>query len=109
MAAYLAKILRSEVRAWPNGSAIVVVLHKHSPSETKMLESLLNMNDAQWRTLLADHKDSFRVANSDSGVIKTVASIPGGIGFVAPDSVNQTVNVIHVDNKLSNDPDYPLQ
>jgi ABC-type phosphate transport system substrate-binding protein len=99
-AAHLSRIFRSEIKKWPDGKAVVLVLHKDSAGETETLERLNKMTDGEWKALIAAHKDSIIVADSDAEVLKIVESTPGAIGLVDVRSVDSTINVIRVDGKL---------
>jgi len=99
-AAHLAKIFRSELKKWPDGKAVVLVLHKDSAGETETLEHLNKMNAGDWKALIAAHKDSIVLADSDAEVLKIVQSTPGAVGFVDVRSVDNTVIVVRVDGKL---------
>src|SRR5277367_4305248 len=62
--AHLAKIIRGEVKKWPDGKNIVLVLHK------------------------------------DSAGLKAVQTEPGAVGLIEVHSIDNSVNVVHVDGKL---------
>src|SRR5271155_1171248 len=87
-AAHLAKIVRAEVKNWPDGKPIILVLHKESAGEAETLQHLNKMSAAEWKVLIAAHKDSIQVADSDADVLKIVQSTPGALGFVDVRSVN---------------------
>jgi ABC-type phosphate transport system substrate-binding protein len=78
----LARIFRSETKTWPDGTAIVLVVHKDSAAE------------------MGTHKDSIHLADSDADVLKIVQSTPGAIGLVDVRSIDSSVNVVSVDGKL---------
>jgi phosphate transport system substrate-binding protein len=99
-AAHLAKIVRAEVKNWPDGKSIILVLHRESAGETETLQHLNKMSVAEWKGLIVAHKDSIQVADSDADVLKIVQSIPGALGFVDVRSVNNSINVVKVDGKL---------
>jgi ABC-type phosphate transport system substrate-binding protein len=98
--AHLAKIVRGEVKKWPDGKNIVIVLHKDSAGETETLERLNKMSDAEWKTFLAAHKDSIVFVDTDADVIKLVQGEEGAIGMIDVHSIDNSVNVVHVDGKL---------
>jgi ABC-type phosphate transport system substrate-binding protein len=98
-AVHLAKLLRSEVKKWPDGKAVILVLHKDSAGETETLERLAKINAAELKALIAAHREII-VVNSDAEVLKIVQSTPGAIGFVDVRSVDNTINVVRVDGKL---------
>jgi phosphate transport system substrate-binding protein len=99
-AAHLAKIFKGEVKKWPDGRSVALVLHNSSPDEITTLEHLNKMTEAEVKSLLALHKDSIRTAGSDADVIDAVASTPGAIGFVEERSITDRVSVVKVDGKL---------
>ena len=58
------------------------------------------MSSVEWKSLLAAHKDSIVFVDTDADVLKAVQSEPGAIGFIEAHSIDNTVNVVHVDGKL---------
>src|SRR5580704_10739427 len=99
-AVHLSRIFRSEVKKWPDGKAVVLVLHKDSPGETETLQRLIKMNGEDLKAMIAAHKDSIQIVDSDAEVLKIVQTTPGAIGFVDVRSVDNTINVVRVDGKL---------
>lgn len=98
--AQLAKIFKGELKKWPDGRSVVVVLHTSSPDEVGTLARLTKMTSAEIKTMIADHKDWTRTVPSDAAVIDAVATTPGAIGMVEEHSINDRVSVIKVDGKL---------
>jgi ABC-type phosphate transport system substrate-binding protein len=98
--AHLSKIIRGEVKKWPDGKNIVVVLHKESAGETETLERLNKMSAAEWRSFLSARKESILFVDTDADVLKAVQSEPGALGLVEVHSVDNSINVVHVDGKL---------
>jgi ABC-type phosphate transport system substrate-binding protein len=99
-AVHLSRILRSEIKKWPDGKTVVLVLHRDSEGEAETLERLNKMTADELKALIAAHKDSIMMADSDAEVLKIVQSIPGAIGLVDVRSVDNTINVVRVDGKL---------
>jgi ABC-type phosphate transport system substrate-binding protein len=99
-AAHLAKIVLGEVKKWPDGKNIVLVLHKDSAGETEALEHLNKMSSSEWRTFLVTHKDAILFVDTDADVLKEVQSEPGAIGLVEVHSIDNSVKVVRVDGKL---------
>src|ERR1700690_308337 len=64
--AHLTKIIRGEVKKWPDGKNIVLVLHKDSAGETETLERLNKMSDAEWKNFLLAHRDSILFVDTDA-------------------------------------------
>jgi ABC-type phosphate transport system substrate-binding protein len=99
-ASHLTSILRSEIKKWPDGKAVILVLHKDSPGETETLERLIKLNGEGLKAMVAAHKDSVVLVDSDADVLKTVQTTPGAIGLVDVRSVDNSINVVRVDGKL---------
>jgi len=99
-AIHLGKLFRAEIKKWPDGKAVILVLHKNSEGETETLERLIKMSAAELKALISAHKDSVVIADSDADVIKSVQSTPGAVGLVEIHSIDNTVNVVRVDGKL---------
>ena len=98
--AHLGKIVREEVKKWPDGKNIILVLHKDSEGETETLERLNRMSPVEWKAFLATHRDSILFVDTDADVLKTVQGEPGAIGLIDVHSVDNSINVVHVDGKL---------
>jgi ABC-type phosphate transport system substrate-binding protein len=99
-AAHLARIFQSEVRKWPDGKDVVLVLHRSSSGEMATLERLNKMSAAQFKSFIAAHKDSIIMVDSDADLLTLVQSTPGAIGLVEVRSIDDRVNVVRVDGKL---------
>jgi len=98
--ANLAKIFKTETKKWPDGKSVVVVLHRDSITQLETLERLNKMSESEVRSLLAAHKDSIFLVDSDVDLLKLVQSTPGAIGLVDVRAINDKVKVVKVDGKL---------
>ena len=98
--AHLTKIVRGEIKQWPDGKGIVLVLNRDSAGARAALEHLTRMSDGEWSSFLQAHKESIHFVDSDSEVLKEVQSEAGAVGLVEVHSIDNSVNVIHVDGKL---------
>jgi ABC-type phosphate transport system substrate-binding protein len=98
--AHLGKIVRGEVKKWPDGKNIMLVLHKDSEGETETLERLNHMSPVEWKAFLAAHQNSILFVESDTDVLKMVQGEQGAIGLIDVHSVDNSINVVHVDGKL---------
>jgi phosphate transport system substrate-binding protein len=96
----LGKIIRGEVKKWPDGKNIVLVLHKDSAGETETLEHLNKMTAGEWQSFVIAHRDQIVFVDTDADVLKEVQSEPGAIGFIEAHSIDNTITVVHVDGKL---------
>ena len=100
LSTHLAKIILGDVKKWPDGKSITVVLHKNWAGETETLEHLNKMTDAEWKSFLATHKDSIVFVETDADVIKMVRSNTGAVGLIEVHSIDNSVKVMRVDGKL---------
>ncbi|HEV2469471.1 MAG TPA: substrate-binding domain-containing protein [Candidatus Sulfotelmatobacter sp.] len=98
--AQLSKIIRGEMKKWPNGRNIVLVLHNDSPGEDETLERLNKMSAAEWKFYRITHKDEFMFVDTDADVIKAVQSEPGAVGLIEIHDLDDSVKIVHVDGKL---------
>lgn len=98
--AQLAKIVHRDLKKWPDGKNIILVLHKDSPGEREALERLNRMSPAEWTAFVIAHRDSILFVDTDEEVRKAVQAEPGAMGLIEVHSIDSTVNVIRVDGKL---------
>jgi len=99
-AAHLGKVFRAEIRKWPNGKDVVLVLHRASAGEAITLQRLNKMSAQQWQSWVAEHKDSVKLVDSDQNVLSFIESTPGAIGMVDVRSVNDRLTIIRVDGRV---------
>src|ERR1043166_956256 len=99
-AAQLGKIFRAEMKKWPDGGDIILVLHRSSAGENLTLQHLNKMSPAQLQAWSKQHKDELKFADSDEEVLSIVHTMPGAVGLVDVRSVNDKIKVLHVDGKL---------
>jgi len=97
---HLVKMIRGEVKKWPDGKNVVLVLHRDSAGENETLERLNKMTPAEWKAFVAAHKDSITFVDTDADVLKAVQSEPGALGLIEEHSIDNSVNVVRVDGKL---------
>ena len=106
----LAKILKLNNSKWPDGKQVVLVLRGASGPDMQLaLQKLSNMSGDQIKDLLAAHKSSILIVNSEQEVLKSVSTIPGAIGLVDVYFLTSGVNVVKVDGKLPLEPGYLLR
>jgi ABC-type phosphate transport system substrate-binding protein len=98
--AHLVRIVKSEIKKWPDGKEVVLVLHKASGPEMLTLERLTNLSATELQVLIATHKASITTVESDQELLNLVQSTPGALGFVDVRAINDRVNVVKVDGKL---------
>jgi len=98
--AFLAKIVRSDVKKWADGLPIVLILHSNSAGEAETLQRLIKVSPEEWKALIANHRDSIQIADSDAEVLKIVQNTRGAVGLIDVRAVDSTINVVRVDGKL---------
>lgn len=98
--AHLTKIIRGEIKKWPDGKNVILVLHKDSAGEREALEHLNKMSAGEWMAFVIAHKDSIIFVDTDADVLKAVQAEPGALGLIEVHSIDNSVNVIRVDGKL---------
>ena len=97
---HLTKIIRGEVKKWPDGKNIILVLHKDSAGEREALQHLNKMSAEEWNTFVATHKESILFVDTDAEVLRAVQAEPGAVGLIEVHSIDNSVNIIRVDGKL---------
>lgn len=106
----LAKILKGETHRWPDGKLVTVFLRDLSTPEMQTaLQKIYKMPAEELKTLIAAHKGSIVVANSEEELLKLVSGTPGAIGLLDVYSINNRVSVIKVEGKLPLQPGYVLK
>lgn len=99
--AELVKILKSEMRNWPDGSNVVVVISKNSPLTLQVLERVCNSSEAEVKKLITAHPSTFIETDSDASLLQIVQSKPGALGIVDVHAISgNQVRVLKVDGKL---------
>jgi phosphate transport system substrate-binding protein len=98
--AQLGKIVRGELKKWPDGKNVILVLHKDSAGEREALEHLNKMSAPEWRAFVTAHRDMIIFVDTDAEVLKAVQTEPGAVGLIEVHSIDGTVNVIHIDGRL---------
>ena len=98
--AQLGKIFRAEIRKWPDGKGVVLVIHRASPGEAITLEHLNKMTATQFQAWAAEHRDSVKFVDSDEDVLTVIETTPGAVGLVDVRSLTDRVKLVRVDGKV---------
>jgi len=107
--AELGKLLKAEVRSWPDGKSVRVFLTDPGSADTRMiLQRAYKMAPEEISSLINAHKAEIEVVGSDEIVLRMVDNNPGAIGIVNVYSINSHVKVLKVDDKLPIEPGYLL-
>jgi hypothetical protein len=109
----LVKLCKGTQKTWPDGKTFTLVMRDPQTPEMRVAdEKLFGVEPAEMKALIAKLNESrvlVRVVESDDDLLRTVASIPGAAGIVDVYSINSSVKVLRLDNKLPFDIGYPLK
>jgi len=106
----LIKILKTQTKVWPDGSAITIVIRDpDSPDMQIALDRLYKTSVDELKALVASHKGAIVVASSDEDLLQIVGSKRGAIGLVDVYSITHDVNVLKIDGRLPLEAGYLLR
>ena len=101
---------------WPNGRRItLVMMEPGQPERETLLRDVCRMSESDLRRrflqglLTGEVLVSPKTLSSPAGVRKFVFNVPGAIGYLRPEDVDDSVKVIRIDGHLPGDADYPLK
>jgi ABC-type phosphate transport system substrate-binding protein len=101
------KILLGEVARWPNGSRITVVMREPGQVERDaVLQQVCRMADGEYsrRVLHAlfirELESGPKLLNSAAGVRRFVVNVPGAIGFLRSEDVDDSIKVMALDGPV---------
>lgn len=108
--AELVKILHGQLRDWPDGKSITVVLRDPSSADMQvLLHKVFSMTPEQAKAFIQKYKGVIIVADSDEAVLRFVSTNRGAIGVVDLYSLTKGVNVLKIDGKLPVEQGYLLR
>ena len=114
--AELRKIFRGERNHWPDGRRITIVLREPGqPERAAVLREIYQMSEPDFNryflhaTFTGEVLSAPKTLATASGVRKFVFNVPGAIGCVRADEVDETVKVIRLDGRLPGEKDYRLR
>src|SRR5262249_18311151 len=97
----------TEMKKWPNGNDVIVVISRNSPLTMQVVGRLGHMSEEAARSFIAAHKESFILADSDAALLRIVETTPGAVGIVDVHAIqNSQVRVLKVDGRLPLERDY---
>jgi hypothetical protein len=73
------------------------------------ISKILKMQPEDFDALLAAHRASVVLVDSEEALLKAVETIPGAIGLVDVYSINSRINVLKIDGKLPLEAGYFLR
>ncbi|HEY1985252.1 MAG TPA: hypothetical protein VGG85_07585 [Terracidiphilus sp.] len=100
---------------WSNGRRITLVMREPGEPERKaMVHDVCGMNEDQLKNhfvhglFTGEILVSPKILASATGVRKFIFNVPGGIGYLRPGDVDETVKVLRIDELLPEDKGYKL-
>ena len=96
----LMRILKADMKKWPNGNDVVVVIAKGSPATLQMIERVCSLPAGSAKALIAAHAASFIQAENNAEVLAIVRNRPGALGIVDVHAIDNQLHVLKVDGKL---------
>ena len=114
--AELRTIFLGERSHWPNGRRItLVMMEPGQPERNAVLQDVCRLSESDLRRrylqglLTGEVLVSPKTLSSPAGVRKFVFNVPGAIGYLRPEDVDDSVKVIRIDGHLPGDAEYPLK
>jgi phosphate transport system substrate-binding protein len=114
--AELRTVFLGERSHWPNGRRItLVMMEPGQPERDTMLRDVCRMSEPDLRRrylqglLTGEVLVSPKTLANPLGVRKFVFNVPGAIGYLRPEDIDDSVKVIRIDGHLPGDAEYPLK
>ncbi len=114
--AELRRIFRAERNHWPDGRRITIALRERGqPGRATVLREVYQMSEPDFSrhflqaTFTGEALSAPKTLVTASGVRKFVFNVPGAIGCVRGDEVDETVKVVRLDGRLPGEKDYRLR
>src|SRR6202140_4912120 len=112
----LRAVFLGERRHWANGRRItLVMMEPGQPERDTLLRDVCRMSDSDLRRrylqglLPGEVLVPPKTLASPVGVRKFVFNVPGAIGYLRPEDVDDSVKVVRIDGHLPGDAEYPLK
>jgi ABC-type phosphate transport system substrate-binding protein len=113
----LRELFKAERGNWPGGAGKVrVVMREPGVGEREaVLRLVYDMDEKGFNSYFLEKKfrgeilEEPRLRSSTPDMIKTVANLPGAIGYVRSDEVDASVKVLRVDGRAPGDADYRIK
>ena len=112
----LRTIFLGERSHWPNGRRItLVMMDPGQPERDTLVREVCRMSESDLRRrylqglLTGEVLVSPKTLATPVGVRKFVFNVPGAVGYLRPEDVDDSVKVIRIDGRLPGDSEYPLK
>jgi phosphate transport system substrate-binding protein len=113
--AELRNILLSERTRWPNGQKITVVMRSSGqPEREALLRAVCRMSESDYNryslhnTFTGQAQSGPRLLGSATGVRKFVFNVPGAVGYVRLEELDDSVKAVRVDGHAVGEPGYRI-
>ncbi|HYM77348.1 MAG TPA: hypothetical protein VE377_15340 [Candidatus Dormibacteraeota bacterium] len=114
--AELRAVFLGERSHWGNGRRItLVMMEPGQPERDTVVREVCRMSESDFRRrflqglLTGEVLVSPKTLATPLGVRKFVFNVPGAVGYLRPEDVDDSVKVIRIDGHLPADADYPLR
>lgn len=114
--AELRKIFLGDRSHWPNGRRITLVMREPGePERNAVLHEIFGMTEAQFKfhflhgLYTGEILVSPKTLDTPAGVRKFVFNVPGAIGYLRLQELDDTVKILRIDELLSGDRSYSLR
>ena len=110
----LRRIFLLERQSWPNNRKITVVMRDSGPERAVILRTVCRLSDTDFTRyiLQATFRGTTlappRTISSSEGMRRFVFNVPGALGYVWSDDVDDSIKVLRIDGKLPGDAGYAL-
>ncbi|HVN21250.1 MAG TPA: hypothetical protein VMU05_20860 [Dongiaceae bacterium] len=112
----LRTVFLGERNHWPNGRRItLVMMEPGQPERDALVREVCRMSESDLRRrylqglLTGEILVSPKTLASPVGVRKFVFNVPGAIGYLRPEDVDESVKVLRIDGRLPSDAEYPVK
>ena len=114
--AELRSVFLGERSHWANGRRItLVMMEPGQPEREAVVRDICRMSESDLRRrylqglLTGEVLVSPKTLSSPIGVRKFVFNVPGAIGYLRPEDVDDSVKIVRIDGHLPGDAEYPLR
>jgi phosphate transport system substrate-binding protein len=114
--AELRAVFLGERSHWANGRRITLVMMEPGQAERDtVVHEVCRMSESDFRRrflqglLTGEVLVSPKTLATPVGVRKFVFNVPGAVGYLRPEDVDESVKVIRIDGHLPGDAEYPLR
>ena len=114
--AELRRIFLGSRTYWPNGRRITILMREPGDLERDfVLREVCGMTEQQFKThflhglYTGEILVSPKILDTSGGVKKFIFNVPGAVGYVRLEEVDDTVKVLRIDERLPSEKGYRLQ